>query len=175
MKNKSKRKASAKKAVTKEVLKVFGKGPDEKLNKIEKAYKNNYVKINTRGGTTTGPKKPSKKEFTQFKNRVDATREAYDIESKEAIKKVLNTEAYTNPAERSRKNLLDTIKSDFEDTYNEIRNKIHSGTGKWISDKELMNKMTWDKDRRAYTVTSGGMTYMIDSSNSPEEVVFVAI
>ena len=112
--------------------------------------------------------------YKQFKNRVQAQMEVNpNLNLNKAIKKVQNTESFTSAAERSRTNLLEALKKDYNTEYKEIRNLSRDEKGHF---KKL--KLDWTKngDKWGYSfVGLHGLTYFIDVTNSPEEVLVYAI
>lgn len=112
--------------------------------------------------------------YKQFKNRVQAQMEANpNLNLKDAIKKVQNTETFTSAAERSRANFLEALKKDFEAEYKEIRNLSRDEKGHF---KKLELEWTKHGDKWGYSFTGKqGLRYFIDVTNSPEEVLVYAI
>lgn len=139
----------------------------KKLTKKQKAAnKRKYDRIR-KAWKSTGGKKANGQDisYKQFKNRVEAQMNANDLDVKAAIKKELNTETFTTAAERSRSNLLESIKSDYKDVYDDLRYKSRDSRGRLT---KLSGNMVWDTERNGYVV---GGKYFIDVSNSPEEIV----
>lgn len=109
--------------------------------------------------------------YKQFKARVEAQKVANNLNTRQAVRKVINSEQFTSAAERSRENLIASLKENFREEYNEIRN-LSRERGRF---KAIKNNLTWDKDRNGYTFIGNGILYFIDVSNSPEEVNIYAI
>lgn len=113
-------------------------------------------------------------DYKQFKNRVLAESQAYDITVKEAVKKVINSEAFTTAAQRSRHNLKEALKRDYKEIYAKMRNYSRDEKGHYKS-----IELEWDKERGAYTFTgfqNGILTrFIIDVIESPHAVTVYAI
>jgi len=104
--------------------------------------------------------------YIQFKRRAKARAKKDNISIKMAAKKESRTETFLSPAERSRENLVESIKEKYKDAYKELRN-LSRVKGRFQSIKD---NLTWDKDRKGYILTAGDKHYFIDVTNSPEEV-----
>lgn len=104
--------------------------------------------------------------YKQFKNRVLIRAEAKGISYKEATKKEMNTETFVSAAERSRHNLIQAIKEKHELEYKELRN-LARNRGKYIN---ISDNLEWDEDYGQYVLRAGENSYLIDVTNSPEEV-----
>lgn len=104
--------------------------------------------------------------YKQFKNRVLNRAEAKNISYKEAAKKEANTETFVSAGQRSRHNLIQAIKEKHELDYKELRN-LARDRGKYIS---IEDNLDWDEDYGQYVLRAGDNRYLIDVSNSPEEV-----
>lgn len=112
-------------------------------------------------------------DYKYFKRQTIATAKAKNISVKEATKRVLNSENFVSPAERSRNNLIQGLKESFKDEYKQIQQLSRDAKGRYIS---IHENLKWDKDRKAYTFTGvGGQTYIIDTTNSPLGVYIYAI
>lgn len=107
--------------------------------------------------------------YKRFKKRVMAYSEAKEISIKEASKKVLNTEAFTSPAERSRVNLINAIKEKFPEQYKDIRQLSRNKRGQFTSVK---SNLVWSKELGGYVL---GGKYFIDVTNSPEDVIILSL
>lgn len=107
--------------------------------------------------------------LAQFTNRVLATQKANDITFTQALKKVTNTIAYTSPAERSRNNFLESLKTRHNDVYNEMKVRMRKEHGHFSSIADIKSKMTWDDNRKGYVFEGIKGSFFIDVSNSPEE------
>ena len=105
--------------------------------------------------------------YRQFKNRVLAHARWDNLTVKEASRKVLNTEAFTSPAERSRTNFIEGIKEHFKEDYKYLTRLSRDERGRF---KALRENMKWDKDQKGYVI---GDRYFVDVTNSPEEVVII--
>ena len=137
-----------------------------KLTKRQKAknkvaYKNirkEYEKVKD--------KSPVPMTYKQFKARVVSRSKSDNISLKDAAKKEARTETFWSPAERSRENLLSSLKEKHSEAYGKIRN-LSRNKGRFASIKE---NLKWDKSRGGYVLTSGSKSYFINVTNSPEEV-----
>ena len=125
----------------------------KKLSKAQKA-RNNWDNTNKRIT------------YKQFKNRVLSKAKADNISIKEAIKKEANTETFVSAAERSRTNLINAIKEKHRESYDELRNLARE-KGKFI---KLKDNLEWDENYGTYVLRAGNSRYLIDVTNSPEEV-----
>ena len=112
--------------------------------------------------------------YKQFKNRVLAQKEANpDLSWKQVIKKEQRTETFLSAAERSRQNLIKSLKEDFSEEYKEIKNLSRDERGKF---KAL--ELEWIKhgNKSGYSfIGLHGLRYFIDVTNSPKEVLVYAI
>lgn len=104
--------------------------------------------------------------YKQFKNRVLARAEAKGISYKEATRKEMNTETFVTAGQRSRHNLIQAIKEKHDLEYKELRN-LARDRGKYIS---IEDNLDWDEDYGQYVLRAGSNSYLIDVTNSPEEV-----
>ena len=104
--------------------------------------------------------------YVQFKRRVKARAEKDGISIKAAAKKEARTETFLSAAERSRENLLTSLREKHGEAYSELKNLSRS-KGRFQSIKE---NLKWDQDRKGYVLNAGGKQYFIDVTNSPEEV-----
>lgn len=109
--------------------------------------------------------------YKQFKNRVLARAESANISVKEAARVESRTETFLSAAERSRENLLKSLKSDHAEAYKEIKSLSRTEKGTF---KKL--EFNWNRDKKAYTFTGWDKKkkemkeYFIDVTNSPETV-----
>lgn len=111
----------------------------------------------------------------QFRHRVQATMDAYDLSPQQAAKKVLNTERFVSAAERSRTNLLNAMRKEFNADYKELvklnRQISRDKKGLFTS---LKANLQWDENLGTYTLsgTRNGkpVKYMIVTTNSPQSV-----
>ena len=104
--------------------------------------------------------------YVQFKRRVKARAEKEGISIKEAAKKEARTETFWSAGERSRDNLLTSLREKHGEAYSELKNLSRS-KGRFQSIKE---NLKWDQDRKGYVLDAGGKQYFVDVTNSPEEV-----
>lgn len=134
----------------------------KKLSKAQKAKnKATYKKIRKAWDNTN-----KRITYKQFKNRVISKAKADNISIKEAIKKEANTETFVSAAERSRTNLINAIKEKHREAYDELRN-VARENGKFI---KLKDNLEWDENYGTYVLRAGDNSYLIDVTNSPEEV-----
>ena len=153
---------------------------EKSFNKIIRRYYKKtgyemYTKIKKDDGTYES-KAISK---IQFRHRVQATMKAYDLSPLQAAKKVLNTESFTTAAERSRTNLLNSMRKEFNADYKELvklnRQISRDAKGRFTS---LKNNLQWDKDLGTYTLSGyrkegnkiTPVKYMIVTTDSPKRV-----
>ena len=123
---------------------------------IRKAYEQAKLRMT--------PEQKSRITYIGFKHRVQATMRSNDVGVKEASRKVLNSEAFTSPAERSRANLKGAVKDSFKEAYERMRKLSRDERGRF---KRIEENLSWDKERKAYVL---GGRYLIDVTNSPEEI-----
>ena len=109
--------------------------------------------------------------YIQFKRRVKARANADQINLKEAAKKEARTETFYSAGERSRDNLVESLKEKHFDAYKELKNASRKN-GKFQKIKE---NLKWDTDRKGYVLEAGDKSYFVDVTNSPEEVNLVEI
>ena len=112
----------------------------------------------------------SKLTFRQFENRTRARMEAEGLKAHRAAVKEANTETFVSAAERSRANLLEGLKEDFNDEYKELQRLSRDAKGRFVSVKE---NLVWDKDKKGYYLHTISGDYFIDVSNSPKSVEIV--
>lgn len=105
--------------------------------------------------------------YVQFRNRVLAQQRWNNLNVREASRKVLNTETFTSPAERSRTNFIEGIKEHFKEEYKYLAQLSRDERGRY---KSLKDNMKWDKDQKGYVI---GNRYYVDVTNSPEEVIII--
>lgn len=115
-----------------------------------------------------GSKEKKKMTYIQFKRRIKLRMESSDVNLKTALRKEANTETYTSAAERSRVNLIESLKEDFKGDYDKLRN-LSREKGRF---KALKENLEWSKEYNAYLV---GGRYLIDVTNSPEQVIITDI
>lgn len=104
--------------------------------------------------------------YVQFKNRVLLRAEAKGISYKEATKKEMNTETFVSAGQRSRHNLIQAIKEKHDVEYKELRN-LARDRGRYIN---IEDNLDWDEDYGQYVLRAGSKNYLIDVTNSPEDV-----
>lgn len=109
--------------------------------------------------------------YIQFKRRVKARAEKDGLSIKAASKREARTETFFSAAERSRENLLTSLREKHGEAYSELKNLSRS-KGRFKSIKESLK---WDQDRKGYVLDAGGKQYFIDVTNSPEEVTVTEI
>lgn len=139
----------------------------KKLTKVQKARnraKYNYIK-------RAWERSDRAISYKDFKARVLARAESKGISYKEATKKELNTNTFTTAGQRSRHNLIQAIKEKHDLEYKELRN-LARDRGKYIS---LEDNLDWDENYGTYVLRAGDNSYLIDVTNSPEEVEIRAI
>lgn len=139
-----------------------------KLTRAQKAKNKTLYKQIRKSWETTGKTIT----YKQYKNRVFAEMASHDLSGKDAIKKVRNSESFTTPYERSRKNLINSLKTKFPDKWKEARYLSRDEKGRL---KALEDNLEWDSSRGLYTFRSGDRRYKIETKNSPEEVLIEEI
>lgn len=135
-----------------------------KLTKTQKAknqaaYKNirkEYDKVKDKADVS----------YVQFKRRVKSRAAKDNISIKSAAKREARTETFLSAGERSRENLLTSLREKHSEAYADLKNLSRS-KGKFQSIKE---NLKWDTDRKGYILNAGNKQYFIDVTNSPEEV-----
>jgi hypothetical protein len=110
-------------------------------------------------------------DYKGFKNRTLARAQRDNISVKQAAQKEARTESFKSAADRSRENLIESIKTKHRGEYEELKNLSRS-KGKYQSIKD---NLTWDKNKNGYVLNAGGKQYFIDITNSPEEVTIQEI
>lgn len=157
-----------------------------KYNQVRKAYDN--IK-NKRGLSYTQFKHRVKSRLNVKRKRGEKETALYKFSKKEiaaAAKKEANTETFVSAAERSRENLVESMKTKFGDSYDRLRQltryegeTIHDESGKILKKSGQFEKMgsnlVWDQNKKGYTFLSGGKQYLIDISNSPEEINIIEV
>ena len=111
----------------------------------------------------------------QFRHRVQAEMDAHDLSPQQAVKKVLNTERFVSAAERSRTNLLNAMRKEFNADYKELvrlnRQIARGPKGQFTS---LRANLQWDESLKTYTISGTRndkfVKYMIVTKNSPKSV-----
>ena len=63
------------------------------------------------------------------------------------------------------------MKTKHREVYDEIKN-LSREKGKY---KSIKDNLTWDKERKGYTLNANGKNYFIDVSNSPEDIKVMEI
>lgn len=137
----------------------------KKLTKKEKQANKRIYKVIKKAHETSD--KPIS--YIVFKHRVMARMSSDGLDVKAAVKKELNTLTFTSAAQRSRNNLIDSIKEDFPEEYKKLRYLSRNKEGKFIPIRE---NLTWDTEENYYKFTAfTSVEYYIDVTNSPKEVV----
>ena len=108
----------------------------------------------------------------KVKDKLDLTDEqilasASEREVKKYIRKEINSESFTSAAERSRTNLVNSLKEDFPEQYKELKTKL--GQGKFGS---IKSSLVWNQQFGGYVMDG---RYLIDVSNSPKTVNIVEL
>lgn len=105
--------------------------------------------------------------FKEFWRKTQDRMIGEGLSASSAAKKYANTEKFVDAATRSRKNLIDTLRKDFNAEFKELvkLNRETRVKGKFVSMKK---NMVWSKEFNAYVL---GGRYIIDVSNSPKEVI----
>lgn len=110
--------------------------------------------------------------FERYKNQVQARMVAYGEGFADARAKVKNSLAYTSVEERGATNFLNKIKEKFAADYNDIRNLMRD-RGRYTSTANIISHLEYAGDRK-YILHSPKGDYIIDMTNSPEEVQIYA-
>lgn len=147
-----------------------------KRNRLTRAQKlkNKALYKNIRKAYDSVKDKNTDITYKQFKNRVNAQKEANpNLSWREAIHKETRTETFFSAAERSRENLLKSIKEEFADQYKEIRRLSRDDSGKF---KKLELEWTNYGKKSGYSfIGAHNKRYFIDTTNSPKEVLIYEI
>lgn len=117
-------------------------------------YRNRKAIIEVFGRTKT---------LQKFKNAVEARKVMFGLDTKEALKKLSNTEAFTPKTDRFFDNLESGLKE-----YNklkEFKNYIRDEKGRFS--KYDRDKLKWDKELKMYVYDD---KVYIDVKNSPKEI-----
>lgn len=138
----------------------------KKLTKKQKAKNKAAYKKIRKEYEAVREKSEVKITYMQFKHRVLGRAKKDNINIKEAAKKEARTKTFLSPAERSRENLLESLKTNYSESYNQLKNLSRSH-GKY---QKISENLTWDTGRNAYVLNANGKSYVIDVTNSPEEV-----
>ena len=94
---------------------------EKSFNKIiRRYYKKTGSEMFTKNKKSDGNYETKGISKIQFRHRVQATMKAYDLSPLQAAKKVLNTESFTTAAERSRTNLLNSMRKEFNADYKDL-------------------------------------------------------
>lgn len=104
--------------------------------------------------------------YMQFKHRAISRAKRDGISIKAAARREARTETFLTAAERSRENLLTSLREKHSEAYADLRN-LSRNKGKFQSIKD---NLSWDKDRKGYILNAGDKQYFIDITNSPEEI-----
>ncbi len=107
--------------------------------------------------------------YIGFKHRVQATMIEKDLNVRKASEKVVNSEAFTTPAERSRVNLKEAIREEFKSDWEELRKLSRDKHGRF---KKVEENLEWNKERGGYVL---GGEYFIDVSDSPKEIRIIKL
>lgn len=113
--------------------------------------------------------------LSQFKKRVQATKEGLDLSAKEAARKVAFSETYVDPYLRSRINFVSGMKKHYKEAY-EFMIKNRSRTdGKFM---KMTSDLIWDKESKSYMFGknwAGQSRYLIvtDKDRSPASVKII--
>ena len=105
--------------------------------------------------------------YKQFKRRTLSRMAAEDISALHAAKREANTETFVSAAERSRTNLINSLKENFKEEYQKLRNLSRDAEGRFMSVKD---NLIWDKDRKGYYLQTPNGNYFINVDNSPETI-----
>ena len=114
--------------------------------------------------------------FTQFKHRVQARAKAEGTTIRKAAYREKNTLSFTSAAERSRTNLIDTMREKYPDYYRTLTNinkQLRDDKGHFTS---IRSNMKWSKEYNAYMIgDSYTGVFIIDVSNSPEQIYLTQV
>lgn len=153
---------------------------EKSFNKIiRRYYKKTDYRMYTKNKKDDGTYESEAISKRGFRHRVQAAMKAYDLSPLQAAKKVLNTESFTTAAERSRTNLLNSMRKEFNADYKYLvklnRQISRDAKGHFTS---LKNNLQWDKDLGTYTLRGyrkegnkiTPVKYMIVTTESPKRV-----
>ena len=143
----------------------------KKLTKRQKAKNRAMYNAIRREYNKVKDKAPIKISYMQFKHRTLSRAKRDDMSVKAAAKREARTDTFLTAAERSRENLLEAIKENYNETWEELKN-LSRNKGRYQSVKD---NLTWDKQRNGYVLNAGDKQYFIDVTNSPEEVNIMEI
>jgi len=102
--------------------------------------------------------------YVEYKNEVFLRANADKINVKQAAIKLNNTELFVTRAERSRTNLINSLKKEHNYVFKKLKQLSRNEKGQFVA---MSNNLVWDRDLDGY-ILSG--RYLIEVSNSPEEV-----
>ena len=138
---------------------------------IWKAYKKGNVLREARG--------LKKLTYKQFENRVIARKVAEKVTLKTAVKKELHSHAYTSPEDIAKENFMSGIREKHNEAYKELRRMARTEEGRF---KKVAESISWYESSKNGRKVSGfkiksydGKEYVIDVSNSPEEVELIEL
>lgn len=92
-------------------------------------------------------------------------------DAKRAVEKLRNSEEYTSAAERSRYNMKEAMKN-YDGAWDEYKRLSR----RRVNGRFVKQEWTWNTEHNGYTfIGSDGFTYLIDVTNSPEEITITSL
>lgn len=158
MRKLTKRQKARNKAKYNVIKRIFEKEVKPKSDLTYKQFKENVK------GQLNVKRKRDEKE----KQVADFTKD----EIKAAAIKESRTDTIWEPWERSRDNLLESLKEKHQDAYSELKNLSRGPGGKY---QKIKANLEWDEKRNGYLLNADGKQYYIDITNSPEEVNIIEV
>lgn len=91
---------------------------------------------------------------------------------KKAARKTAHSETYVSASQRSRENIIHSLRTKFKDSFQEIKKLNREFRTKKGTFTSLKGNLVWSKEYNTYVL---GGKYIIDVHNSPEEVNIIDI
>ena len=138
----------------------------KKLTKKQKAKNRaNYKRIRKAYETTD-----KSVDYKTFKKIVMGRSKGLGESIGEAARKTAHSYAFTTAEQIGKENILSGLKSEFRDTYDELRRKM----GKFSKGEHMIDRLSWDNNKKMWKVTSStGQEYWVDISNSPKQAYII--
>ena len=109
-------------------------------------------------------------DYRTFKKVVRSYKEANGLTWEEAAKKVAHNWNYSSPEQIGKENILNSLKTDFRATYDELRRKM----GRFKKGEHMIDRLSWDSQKKMWKITSStGQEYWVDISNSPYQAYII--
>ena len=104
---------------------------------------------------------------------------AEDVTLRTALRREVHSHAYTSGETIAKENFLESLKEKHKDSYKELKMRSRNDRGQFVS---LQSNITWHetevggKKVKGFEFTTGtGQRFLIDITNSPEEVEFIEL